>query len=710
MVEEFKKRFPITLNTQQDEAMHTVDGPVLLLAVPGSGKTTVLVARLGYMIYCKGIAPESILTLTYTVAAARDMGERFASFFGEEMAGRLQFRTINSVCLEIIRYASKASGKSARDVFDIAEESERMRILSGIYQKTEHEYPTEADLKDIAMQIAYFKNMMLSDDEIKRKERDSDIHIHTIFKEYNATLYNSRRMDFDDQMVYALAILRSMPQVLEHFQDVYKYICVDEAQDTSKIQHTIIDMLASKSNNLFMVGDEDQSIYGFRAAYPQALLDFEKKHANAKVLLMEENFRSNANIVKRADGYIQINTLRHEKHMRSTRPAASDIRIIDLKSRAAQYSYLAKVAADCKEETAVLYRENEYVIPLVDRLDRDGIDYRIRNADLTFFTHRIVQDVTSIINLSENDKSTEDFMRVYYKIGTYLKKSDAEAICSYAEKKDISIFDAAELIGDLKPYTLSAIRGIRTHLRNMKKEPAEKAIPRIYKFMGYGEYLEKNNVVDDKQFVLKMIAKNVPDPVSLLDRLKYLQEKIRDSSTDKSCKFILSTIHSSKGLEYDNVYLMDVDDGLFPESLPRNIKKPSDDEKAIYEEERRLFYVGATRAKNNLNIFKLPAGSLFIRQLMGEEEKSAPEKKKTASKKDYRPTDYSTGKRKVSKEEIDHFMRELGEGVIVRHKKLGRGVITEISETQIKVLFRDTEKVLDAAIVYKNGLLEVEEL
>ena len=161
MVEEFKKRFPITLNTQQDEAMHTVDGPVLLLAVPGSGKTTVLVARLGYMIYCKGIAPESILTLTYTVAAARDMGERFASFFGEEMAGRLQFRTINSVCLEVIRYASKASGKSARDVFDIAEESERMRILSGIYQKTEHEYPTEADLKDIAMQIAYFKNMML---------------------------------------------------------------------------------------------------------------------------------------------------------------------------------------------------------------------------------------------------------------------------------------------------------------------------------------------------------------------------------------------------------------------------------------------------------------------------------------------------------------------------------------------------------------------
>ena len=243
-------------------------------------------------------------------------------------------------------------------------------------------------------------------------------------------------MDYDDQMVYAYTMLRSVPELLRHFQELYPYICVDEAQDTSKIQHAIIALLASGSENLFMVGDEDQSIYGFRAAYPEALLTFEKNYPDAKVLLMEENFRSDARIVLAADRFIQKNTLRHEKHMKAARKPASDIREISLRSRKAQYTYLAKLAEGCTSQTAILYRDNECILPLVDLLERNGIPYQMRNAELSFFSHRTILDIINIIKLAQNPMDTEAFLQIYYKIGTYLRKQDAIRIARISEEKD----------------------------------------------------------------------------------------------------------------------------------------------------------------------------------------------------------------------------------------------------------------------------------
>ena len=276
------------LNAQQSEAVKTVEGPVLLLAVPGSGKTTVLVLRLGYMILNCGIAPENILTVTYTVAATQDMAKRFAGYFGGELAARLEFRTINGICAKIIAYYSRAIGKKPFELVT--------GILTQIYQQVEQNWPTEADLRNVRTLITYIKNQMLTEKEIKALSKqkgsplraaDCDINIAAIYERYNRWLREQHLMDYDDQMVYALTILRKVPQVLEHFQEQYRYICVDEAQDTSRIQHTIIALLASKFDNLFMVGDEDQSIYGFRAACPEALINFEKEHSGAKVLLME---------------------------------------------------------------------------------------------------------------------------------------------------------------------------------------------------------------------------------------------------------------------------------------------------------------------------------------------------------------------------------------------------------------------------------------
>ena len=638
---EFRNRFSIQLNQQQESAVQSVEGPVLLLAVPGSGKTTVLVTRLGYMIFCKGIAPERILTVTYTVAATKDMAERFACRFGAEMAGRLEFRTINGICARVIQYCSWKSGRTAFSL--LTDEKRIAAMLSGIYQRIEHSYPTESDLQNVRTLITFIKNRMLGEEEIRALEKDAEIQLLRIYKAYNAELREHQLMDYDDQMVYAYTMLQRFPWLREHFQQQYPYICVDEAQDTSKIQHAIIALLASRTENLFMVGDEDQSIYGFRAAYPDALLEFEQHHPGARVLLMEENFRSDASIVRSADRFIQKNTLRHEKHMQPARPKQREIREIPLANRKAQYSYLLKVAEDCtaayaadpkrraaaadevKERAdggpatdalhadrrrssspiAVLYRDHECALPLIDLLERNGVPYKMRNADIGFFTNRVVLDICNIIRLAENPLNTELFMQLYYKLGTYLRKQDAQSIADISQLEGLSVWDVALKHGGLNAYTKGKVRAIQTHMRNMLKESAGRAIYRIVEYMGYREYMERSEIKDTKLDILRILADQEDSPRHLVDRLEKLRQVLKEKSSERDCPFILSTIHASKGLEYDSVYLLDVIDGVLPAQIPKDLKKAEKAELEAYEEERRLFYVGITRAKDQLYVFTM---------------------------------------------------------------------------------------------------------
>ena len=638
---EFTSRFPIQLNQQQESAVQSVEGPVLLLAVPGSGKTTVLVTRLGYMIFCKGIAPERILTVTYTVAATKDMAERFACRFGAQMAGRLEFRTINGICARVIQYCSWKSGRTAFSL--LTDEKRIAAMLAGIYQRIEHSYPTESDLQNVRTLITFIKNRMLGEEEIRALEKDAEIQLLRIYKAYNAELREHQLMDYDDQMVYAYTMLQRFPWLREHFQQQYPYICVDEAQDTSKIQHAIIALLASRTENLFMVGDEDQSIYGFRAAYPDALLEFEQHHPGARVLLMEENFRSDASIVRAADRFIQKNTLRHEKHMQPARPKQREIREIPLANRKAQYSYLLKVAEDCtaayaadqeqravaadevKERAdggpatdalhadrrrslspiAVLYRDHECALPLIDLLERNGVPYKMRNADIGFFTNRVVLDICNIIRLAENPLNTELFMQLYYKLGTYLRKQDAQSIADISQLEGLSVWDVALKHGGLNAYTKGKVRAIQTHMRNMLKENAGRAVHRIVEYMGYREYMERSEIKDTKLDILRILADQEDSPRHLVDRLEKLRQVLKEKSSERDCPFILSTIHASKGLEYDSVYLLDVIDGVLPAQIPKDLKKAEKAELEAYEEERRLFYVGITRAKDQLYVFTM---------------------------------------------------------------------------------------------------------
>ena len=675
---EFVNTFPIQLNQQQQEAVQSTEGAVLLLAVPGSGKTTVLVTRLGYMIYCKNIHPESILTVTYTVAATKDMSKRFADRFGEEMAEKLEFRTINGICAKIIQYYGRKIGKTPFEL--VKEEKNTTGMLVKICQEHGMGYPTESDLKNVRTMITYINNMMLNDKEIQKLEEESDIRIRGIYQAYCSQMREKKWMDYDDQMLYAYKMLRMDSRLLEHFQNLYPYICVDEAQDTSKIQHAIIALLAAKSENLFMVGDEDQSIYGFRAAYPEALLDFEKDHPGARVLLMEENFRSNAKIVSAADKFIQKNTLRHEKHMKAAREAGADIRKISLKSRKAQYVYLMKIAQECSTETAVLYRDNECAIPLIDLLERKHIPYRMRNAELSFFTHRTVLDIQNIIRFAMNPKDTELFMQIYYRLKLFFRKEDALNYTNISKEKDIPVWDAILQYGNLEEYQQNYVRSLRRQMKKLLDMTGDKAVDQILVYMGYQDYLKKMGMNTNKLEIVKMIGSREDSPEKLLERLKELERIIREKKEERECRFILSTMHASKGLEYDTVYLLDVVDGILPEKVLTSMNTASKEEIGAYEEERRLFYVGVTRAKNQLNIFATGKPSRFCNELL---------------------------EKNISAESYQKLSDELGEGVIVKHRKFGKGVVTEIEGEHIRIRFGDDEKKMDLKVLARLGLLEI---
>ncbi|MBE5906028.1 MAG: ATP-dependent helicase, partial [Lachnospiraceae bacterium] len=651
-----------------------VDGCVLLLAVPGSGKTTVLVTRLGYMLLVKKVKPENILTLTYTVAATKDMTRRFAGLFGDDLAGRLEFRTINGICQRILNYYGKMTGKTMYEL--VTDDKELGRIVAGILLEINEEYPTESDVASARGAIAYCKNQMLSGEEIVaygKKIQNEDFP--KIYARYEQILKAESKMDYDDQMVYAYKLLQLVPQVLTMMREQFPYICVDEAQDTSKIQHAIIRLLAGEDGNLFMVGDEDQSIYGFRAAYPEALLHFEKEHPGAKVLVMNTNYRSVGNIVAGADAVIKHNTARHDKSMKAARDAGEEIRYVTLQRRMNQYNYLAKVAKNVTSQVAVLYRDNESAIPLVDLLDRQGIPYQLKNAEAGFFTNRVVMDILNILTFAKRQKDTELFYNIYYKLGLYLTKEQAAEMCRISQERDCPVLEAIEHMFNVKGNTLGNCRSMKTHFQHMRGELPAKAISRIRRFMGYGDYLKRVKLDDGKINTLLQIAYQEKSVHAFLQRVETLKELFLYGGK-KGANFLLSTIHSSKGLEYEEVYLMDVADGI----LPKKSLDGKELEKTELEEERRLFYVGMTRAKQRLHIFRFKEEpSRFVKEIG-----------------------------KVHLEEKIDF--EPKAGMEVEHKAFGEGVIADVryegkKPVKVVVRFESGMKEFVFPMVFANGYM-----
>lgn len=686
--DKFIQCYPIKLNEQQREAAATVDGNVLLLAVPGSGKTTVLIARLGYMLLAKNIRPENILTVTFTRAAAGDMRARYKRFFGVDAPEKLRMGTINSFCWYILRAAEDYGFPH----YETAPENRTIKILSEVCRRINGIDVTknsDNEIRSTAQEITLAKNMMVPDDEVKS---DKIPNFGDIYREYNKALHDNGLIDFDDQMVFAYEILNKYPEILARIRKRYKYVCVDEAQDTSKIQHRIIEMIA-EGGNLFMVGDEDQCIYAFRGGYPDALLDFRKNHPGAKVLKIEYNYRSDEIITAAAQKFIEQNRSRDaSKKIRATRKGSQGMTELYVKDEYQQLMTVIAVAKNCTVDTAVLYRNNDSAIPMIDRLCALGIPFKCRELNTMFFTSPTVRDIRDIIAFARIPEDRQLFMSLYYKLGTFLRREEAEAVIRNCEK-GADLLKFTESFNRIPSFKREKIADIREVLSNLGGHSAYEALQSILTALSYKEYAESKDYNPEHLRILLLVAQSQPDISALVRRLDELEDIIRADPSEPKCRFTLSTIHSSKGLEYKRVYLTDVIDGCLPMA------------NAKIEEERRLFYVGMTRAEDELYIFTFAKENLWSQfsQFVfpnGEyaKRRGLERRGKPAIKAAIKPIEHST---------VTVGKLSLETGMMVEHKIFGPGKVEKISGDVITVYFsKFGYKAISAAVCEKNGWIK----
>ncbi len=590
----FKDKYSVELDEQQERAAQSIEGANLILAVPGSGKTTTLIARIGYMVNCLGINGDEILALTYTKKAAAEMEERFHQKYGEN--AKAHFMTINSLASWImgLKYSFRP---------EVIDNNERNKIIRNIYLDVfkKLDYPTENDIKVAGTSITYIKNMMLNPDE-QKKLVIWYLEADKIYNKYEEKIKESGKIDFDDQLVKAYEILKKDQDILEFVQGKFKYICVDEAQDTSKIQYEIMKLLVEKNHNIFMVGDEDQSIYRFRAAYPQALLNFKTEFPNPFILKLETNYRSKREIVDLASEFIAKNANRYPKRMISVKGSGGRWDVIDVDNREEQYRRIEDIAKKTNKKTAILYRDNVCAIPLIDRFIKLGISFQLKKMeDVLFFHEHVVNDVRAFLKLSINENDNFSFREIYYKCKIYINKKDANGIFGkmYYEKKNVYQAMKEWLTYNSRNEGQKAIDFEQKIKPLATMKPAD-ALNHIFN-NGYGDYLqEKANGLRDFEILLALAREDetIQDFFNHLDRL---EKQIVNLDSNNSI-VILSTVHSSKGLEYDSVILLDVYDGIFPSGTS---DPKTEDEFDQLQEERRLFYVAMTRAKDELTFYRI---------------------------------------------------------------------------------------------------------
>lgn len=587
------------LNPQQEKAVKRVNGATLLLAVPGSGKTTVIVARTGYLIHVIGIPAQNILTLTYTKAAVGDMKERYIKKFGDENGTVPRFSTINAFCVSVIKRCETEKGEVVPELL-----AQNEGVIRQVAASLMTEYPGDSTVRSLAQLIGKVKNEMMPEEKIKEIE-NNDVDFAEFYRLYELYLHENNLMDFDDQLIMAYEQMQKYPDILRRIRSRYRYVSLDEAQDTSFIQHKIVQLMVGRAGNIFMVGDEDQSIYGFRGAYPSALLSFKQDYDNADILLMETNYRSDRKIVNTANAFIKRNKNRNDKNMvpfSKKEGAINFTRINDLKDqpRVLLGQIQAHLNADTGETLAILYRNNDSALPLTDFLIENGISVRQRDSSSTFFTHFLITDILDIIAFSKNPRDMEIFSRIYYKIGLFLKKEMLEGIAEYIEAHpEVGILDYVARLPSNKKFAfkIPLINGRIKQLAKLK--PAQAISEILYSQIDYWNNWVRRKIDEGmSEFSLKMklnTLKAIASRYNTIDEFLEALERIKEVQNNKNSTVTLSTLHSSKGLEFDRVIMIDVVDGI----LPSNSDNMTEEEK---EEENRLFYVGITRARHTLDI------------------------------------------------------------------------------------------------------------
>lgn len=614
------------LSIEQEKAINHVLGPALVLAVPGAGKTTVLIHRTYKLISKHDINPERILSITFSKASSLDMKNRFEKTFPDIRANTVKFSTIHAFCFSLIREYSFINKVSYKLIEDEKNSLNKYNLLKKIYYDLNNDYITEEKLDSLINYIGYIKNMMLTPEEFKKNNKVEIDNFLDIFKIYEEYKRKNRFIDFDDMLTISLEILHNNRYLLEKYRNKYDFFQIDEGQDTSKVQLKIIKLLASPKNNLFIVADDDQSIYGFRGAFPEGLLNFNKEYIHGKLYFMEKNYRSTKNIVSICNKFIKANLERYHKEIYTDNEFLEPINIVKVKDTNDQYKILLKELKNKNlSECCVLYRNNLSSVGLIEILERNNISFYMRDTKLRFFNHWMLKDIINFMFLANDTSNMDIYENLYYKLKGYISKKHI----SFAKTLDyrISVFDRIIEYPGLSEFYKRNLRELKLDFRKISRLKPVDAIEYIEKEMEYDEYLKENSIkfgytydtIKTILFYTKLIAKNCDNLDEFLGRLKQLKY-LSMNSKNNAHSLALSTIHSAKGLEFENVYIIDLVDGEFPsissiESMEKGNLKP-------IEEERRLFYVGMTRAKKHLTLLtsktigeKYHTQSRFLKEL-----------------------------------------------------------------------------------------------
>jgi DNA helicase-2/ATP-dependent DNA helicase PcrA len=623
--------------------------------------------------------------MSYNVAAVRDLKMRFAAIFGNTVQGTPEFRTIHGFCAKVLEAYSHMTG---RPLFRLMEkEGASAALLRRLYRAITNSYPTETEMQELTNILTNARNRMIEGDAMHRLTLNG-MDLHSLFEAYRQEKIRLRIMDYDDQLVFAYRALRAHPQLLAHFQQKYPHIQVDEAQDVSLLQHRIVQLIAGNAQSLLMVGDEDQSIYAFRAAHPKGLLDFRSTYPDGQVLTLERNYRSVGSIIDGANRLIRFNRDRYDKKMFSCHPEGDPIRLVALPARRVQFRWLFRAAAEAQTQTAFLFRNNDTALPLIDLLTAANVPFYCRERDDGYLSHPHIASLCDGLRLVHAPHNADIFARIFYRFDIPVPRAALDAALQ-AHRPDGALTPMDLLIRQeqCSEGAISRLRTLQRILERAARMQTRDALELLRSETGLGRGIDRLRLNVTHFDTLMVLADLHPDPADFFRRLEELRTLRAQGIGTPDARVVLSTIHSAKGLEFDHVIAVDFADGILPAS------PDSDDPAACHahsEEERRLCYVGITRAKHRLTILTYKnTPSRFVDELTGRVQPGHVPPETVVQR--LRPKDFTPGCR-------------------VRHRTFGPGVVTACTSSVVTVRFHDQygERRLDLALCRTAHLLTEE--
>ena len=677
------------LNPAQREAVLTTEGPVLVIAGAGSGKTRVLTRRIAHLLAAVGAKPPEILAITFTNKAAAEMRERVEDLVGPP-ARAAWVMTFHAACGRILRREAQHLGY--RSNFTIYDSADQLRLTKQCLEDLERD-PKRFTPRGIHSQISNAKNQLIGPDEYaSRVASFYDQTVADVYKLYQTKMHNSNAVDFDDMLYLTVEVLERFPEAREKWQKAFRYVLVDEYQDTNHAQYRFLQLLAEKHSNVFAVGDPDQSIYAFRGADIRNVLEFEADFPGAKTIALEQNYRSTNSILEAANGVISHNRERKPKNLWSELGDGDPVRVVEVEDEHAEARYVAAEIARLVEEgfngseIAVFYRTNAQSRVLEDVLVRQGVAYQVIGGP-RFYERAEIKDLVAYLQVIDNPYDAVSLLRIANRPRRGIGDSTLAKLMSFADDAEMSLWEAmarteAAGVGTAPAKAVASFRTVILSLMSAAQElDVPEVIERVLEQSGYIESLEAERTIEAQGRIenlqeLVSLAREWMESAAEPTLSSFLQEvslySDQDAIRGESSLVTLMTLHNAKGLEFRAVYLIGMEEGIFPHS--RSIEEQG------VEEERRLCYVGMTRAMERLTL--LHASS---RMLYGGRSHNLPSRfldelpEQHVERDRLRPASWSNyGAPRQSQVAPREDVPSLSTGDSVRHGTLGEGVVTRI--------------------------------